>query len=58
MKAKKMCAWHPKYFGKPLTMREGPEEKTTHGICPACDRMLRVESGLPARPLNPGKGTT
>jgi hypothetical protein len=31
------CAWHPKYFGESLVMREGSAPTPiSHGICPKC----------------------
>lgn len=38
---KAMCAWHPKYFGTELVMREG-SEPATHGICDECRRKVGV----------------
>lgn len=40
---KEICAWHPKYFGEELLMREKPplEDKSeTHGICPVCQAIF------------------
>ena len=31
-----MCAWHPKYFGTELVMREGTSGRVSHGICDEC----------------------
>ncbi len=44
------CAWHPKFFGSELTMREATpgyeKDGVSHGICGECRERIRKESGV------------
>lgn len=50
---KKICAWCKKDMGTTL----GPENMTTHGICPACANTLRqdLKTSISASPLKQSK---
>lgn len=39
---KRICAWHPLYFGVPFVMQEG-DEPATHGCCNRCISRLELE---------------
>lgn len=42
---KVMCAWHPRFFGEELVMREAaPGAGVSHGICERCmDKVFAAE---------------
>ncbi len=39
-KLKRVCAWHPKYFGTELVIAAG-EGPVSHGICPKCAEIMK-----------------
>jgi hypothetical protein len=39
------CAWHKKFFGEELVMREGPTP-ASHGICEECKKRFLAEKSV------------
>jgi len=49
---KKLCAWHPKNFGRELDMGEvGEEEGITHGMCEDCFKIEMKNSEVNRKDL-------